>query len=279
MQILSWNIQCGKSVHGVIDLDKVVQHINRLGQFDIICLQEIARNLDEHCSPQYPDQLNILEIAFSEYFPIWGAGFSWPSVISDRGARREFGNLTLIKPQLLDFRIHQLPKPAVRDKRQMQRIAIETIINSSVGYLSLINVHLAFHDDAENRMQIEHINTLEKERLAHIIYPSENAPGCYEQNYLPTARIVCGDCNFDVTSNQYQYQLDNNWRDAWVHSYGSARHAPTCGLYDNLQWPQGPHCRDFFWLSHELVEQSILMTVDQTCDLSDHQPVMLSLDI
>ncbi len=235
--------------------------------------------MDQYCAANQMDQLEILKTEFSEFTPVWGPCFSWPSVSADQFARREFGNLTLTKPLLLDAQSHPLPRPATPDKRQMQRIAIETVINSKAGCLGIINTHLAFHDDQENLQQIKRLQLLETERYARLNAPGEVIPGCYEQQFQPTARILCGDFNFGTDSQQYQYQRKQGWIDAWALSNHNTPHAPTCGIFDRDQWPQGPHCRDFFWISSELENIKFSVAVDTEIQLSDHQPVLLELDI
>jgi len=279
LRILSWNIQCGKSCDGVIDIFRTARHIETLGDFDLICLQEVARNMEEYCAPSQMDQLQILSQAFPEFHPVWGSGFSWPSLCIDRDVRREFGNLTLVKPMLLDSQTHPLPRPATPDKKQMQRTAIETVIDSRIGHLGIINTHLAFHDEMENFQQIERLHLLEAERLARQKAPGETVAGCYAQCIQPTARIACGDFNFATDSKHYKYQLEKGWNDAWRLANPDIPHPPTCGIFDREQWADGPHCRDFFWMSSELKNIKVEVDVDTTTDLSDHQPVVLELEI
>jgi endonuclease/exonuclease/phosphatase family metal-dependent hydrolase len=279
VRILSWNIQCGKACDGKIDLNRTIEYILSRGDFDFICLQEIARNMNDYCAPGKTDQLAILQQAFPDFTPVWGSGFSWPGDTGGRSGRREFGNVSLVKSVPVDYKVHQLPKPAAAAKKQMQRVAVETVIDSKRGYLSLINTHLAFHDANENLLQLERLCALEKERLAQHESPKEVAGGCYQQDYLASARILCGDFNFGTHSPQYRYQLDAGWIDAWQHCHGSEIHAPTCGVHDSQQWPEGPHCRDYFWLSSELQSFESRFTVDTSTSLSDHQPIVLELDI
>jgi endonuclease/exonuclease/phosphatase family metal-dependent hydrolase len=290
MRILSWNVQYGKSSDGSADFSSILQHIESLGDFDVICLQELSRNMAEYCRPDQADHLLMTQQFFKEHRAVWGSGFSWPAQDGDSMSdlRQEFGNITLVKSGLLDFRVHQLPQPATPGKQQMQRIAVETLVDSAIGPVSIINTHLAFHDDAENQQQVEYLNHLEQERLAHHREPKQAGTGTYQPGSLAAARMLCGDFNFTPESPQYRYQLDMNWADAWKLSQADEvrsdeAHPPTCGLFDAAQWPQGGHCRDFFWLSPELQSLqsniSVKISADTHCNLSDHQPVMLEISI
>ena len=283
MRILSWNVQYGKSSDGSADFSRILQHIKSLGDFDVICLQELGRNMAEYCRPDQADHLLMTQQFFNEYKVVWGSGFSWSAADGDSDSfgdlRQEFGNISLVKSGLLDFRVHQLPQPATPGKQQMQRIAVETLVDSTMGPVSILNTHLAFHDDAENQQQVEYLNHLELERVAHHREPKLLGAGTYQAGSLASVRMLCGDFNFTPDSPQYCYLLDMNWADAWTLNNSDEAHTPTCGLFDTAQWPQGGHCRDFFWLSPELQSLQFKISVDTNSNLSDHQPVMLEISI
>lgn len=279
MRILSWNVQFGKASDGSSDFSRTLQYIKSLGDFDVICLQELARNMSEYCKPDQSDHLQMTRQFFKEHTSVWGSGFSWPANDAASNLRQEFGNVSLVKSSLLDFRVHQLPRPAALNKEQMQRVAVETVVDSKIGPLSIINTHLAFHDAHENQQQIEHLNRLEQERAAHHSKPKRIGLGTYQEGFLASARMLCGDFNFTPDTSQYRYQVDMNWVDAWGLCNGNDAHLPSCGIFDALQWPQGEHCRDYFWLSHELQSLNVEIHVDSGINLSDHQPVMLEISI
>ena len=45
--IVTWNIQYGKGVDGVLDLGRIVDTVRAKGDFDVLCVQEIAINYAE----------------------------------------------------------------------------------------------------------------------------------------------------------------------------------------------------------------------------------------
>ncbi|MFT4609602.1 MAG: endonuclease/exonuclease/phosphatase family metal-dependent hydrolase [Cellvibrionaceae bacterium] len=279
MRILSWNIQYGKSVNSVFDFNRSLNYIKSLGDFDVICLQEVARHMTGYCSPDQQDQLELAQQHFANYNALWGSGFSWPSATDEPTHRQEFGNLTLVKNNLLDFKVHQLPQPAAPGKWQMPRVAIEACVDSSIGPLSIINTHLAFHDSNEVQQQLEHLHAIERDRLAHLQYPKAAGPGSFQEGYLASARILCGDFNFAPEFPHYQYQLNSGWIDTWKLCYPDVPQPSTCGIFDQVQWVQGGHCRDYFWLSKELASRKVGASVDSDTDLSDHQPIILEINI
>ncbi len=279
MRILSWNVQYGRSADNHFNFNRTLDYIKSLGEFDIICLQEIARNMADYCLPGQEDQLKLAQQSFPDYRSVWGAGFSWPSTGSNFLERREFGNLTLIKSDPLDFRVHRLPQPAAPGKLQMPRVATEACITSKTGPLSIINTHLAFHDSNETQQQLEHIHRLEQERHGHHQFPKKLGPGCYQNGFPAAARIVCGDFNIEPESSHYRYQINSGWIDAWKHCFPDEPQQPTCGIFDRLQWPQGAHCRDYFWLSNELASYQVDVNADSSTNLSDHQPIIFEIDV
>lgn len=43
MRLIDWNIQWGRDADGVVDLPRTVAAIRGLGDFDVLCLQEVTR--------------------------------------------------------------------------------------------------------------------------------------------------------------------------------------------------------------------------------------------
>ena len=105
MHLFSWNIQSGKGCNGHTDIQRIIDHIISSCDHDLICLQEIVRNMQEYCAQGQMDQLRVFRNAFSAYSFVWGTGFSWPKDTNSKDNNQEFGNLTLIKNQLLDYRL------------------------------------------------------------------------------------------------------------------------------------------------------------------------------
>ena len=44
IEILTWNIQCGRGVDGRVDLARIVATARALADFDVLCVQEVADN-------------------------------------------------------------------------------------------------------------------------------------------------------------------------------------------------------------------------------------------
>jgi len=144
-----------------------------------------------------------------------------------------------------------------------------------------------------------------KQRTAQVNYLAEHHQECIARNQSPspeggeeqfaslaeTSRaIYCGDFNLTVDSDDYQTMTGrvagseiNNGKpalvDCWRHVYGNKPHDPTCGMYDRVQWQEGPHCRDFFFASPDVAEHVSSISVETSTAASDHQPLKITIDV
>ena len=166
----------------------------------------------------------------------------------------------------------------------MPRQAIEATVAGPAGPLRIVNTHFEYHSVNQRLAQIRRLRSINSE-----IADNQDAPpdfqndGPYQMVSRPVDCILCGDFNMEVDSTEYSILLNGSGKDrlldAWrvVHPY--EEHDPTCGIHDRKQWPQGPHCRDFFFASEALVNSVREISVNVVTDASDHQPMVLQLII
>ena len=93
--------------------------------------------------------------------------------------------------------------------------------------------------------QVERLCVIQREIMANSAY-ADYAPrsGPYAAIARPVSSIICGDFNSapdDPVYNHLSTGIDGGYHDAWRTVMGSAPHAPTCGIHDHAQWPEGPH--------------------------------------
>ena len=94
---------------------------------------------------------------------------------------------------------------------------------------------------------------------------------------------MCGDFNMETDFAEYGAMLAPladgvaPLQDAWRVVHPDRPHDPTCGLHHKDLWPQGPHCRDFFFVTDGVARAAQGFTVNTETDASDHQPLMLRL--
>lgn len=289
LRILSWNIQSGKGCDKHINLRRMADYIRDLETPHILCLQEVARHFESYTTPDTPDQLAFLSAAFPDHTPVWGASLSWPH---SGLMRREFGNLTLVHAPLLDYRIHSLPAAGTErtpGAKQAPRCAVETIVAWGTASLRICNTHLAYHCEHERAAQLRHLCALQDQAESLTATPPAQGHGIFTRQTRTARTVLCGDLNLDSRSEQYRWLLRQGWQDAWTslppaaepaakgHTSPAASRPPTCGVFDADQWPQGPHCRDYFLFRNLAPSGIVSMTVDTLTDYSDHQPILLTL--
>ena len=282
-RILSWNIQNGKGCDGRISLERIAGVIDAMGTPDVICLQEVSRGLALEAGKAAPDQVAELERLFPGYEIAFGVAFEARPPGAD--ARWQYGNAVLTKLPLLMMLSHPLPRPGVEDLRHMTRQATEIVLDEASGPLRIVNTHLEFHSAVHRLAQVERLRDLQREAMEETAMPPRtDTAGPYQQVARPVDAIYCGDFNMLPGSKEYQQLLaplaeqHRPFEDAWMQLYPGREHDPTCGIFDLQQWPEGPHCRDFFFAAGRCAAALRSMKVDTETDASDHQPLLLELD-
>lgn len=290
MEILSWNIQAAKGVDNIVSTERITSDIRAFSDPDVICLQEILR------TPEH-DQVADLSQAFPDYECVFGAAINrlYPS------GRLEFGNMILTRLPILQITQHKLPQPAEPEQKHMPRQAIELLLVNQNEFLRVTTLHLDYFAAGQRSAQVGYLAGHHQECLARFRSPSPEGGEEQFASMPETARsIYCGDFNLTVDTDDYKTMLkggcNNNTHgnenqnsasdnasaesgliDCWRHVHGSATHDPTCGIFDREQWPEGPHCRDFFFASTDVAENVTAMEVETNTAASDHQPLKIKL--
>ncbi len=274
MRIQSWNIQSTRGCDGRFDAVRIADVLKIDGIGDVICLQEVSRWFADYGGD---DQLAFFSEAFPDHLAIWGPVMSRKPLGQ---GRREFGNLTLVRPELLeDYRLHLLPEPVVNGVYQMPRGCVEVRLRYKGDVLSILNTHLAYHSQGERVAQVRFLTELKRNGLGrYMANRAQSGTSAYEVLVDPKYYILCGDLNLTPDSGDYEVLTQEGmWQDSWTHLYAETTHAPTCGIFDQDQWGEGPHCRDFFFVTPELTNDLEKMYVNQQTDASDHQPIYLEI--
>ncbi|MGI9477299.1 MAG: endonuclease/exonuclease/phosphatase family protein [Hyphomicrobiaceae bacterium] len=282
MIVLSWNIQNGKGTDNRISLERIASVIRDMCTPDVICLQEVTRHLPLDAVNGAPDQAAELEQLFPDYELTFGCAIE--ARLAGADGRWQFGNATLSRLPVLSVFHHPLPQPAESGVRHMPRQATEITVAQPNGPLRIINTHLEFHSARQRMAQVRRMRDLHDEAVANVqTPPNRDASGPYQMVARPEDCVVCGDFNMEPTFDEYAAMISSSKRgapcfhDAWRIANGDRPHPPTCGIHDHDQWPAGPHCRDFFFVSHTIASRSKEVQVDTVTNASDHQPLLLRL--
>ena len=285
MKLLSWNIQWGRGADGVVNLSRTLSAIRMLGDFDVICLQEVAVGFAALQGGKPVD--GVARIA--EAFPGYSAHFVPAVDLPDgAGGRSYFGNLILSRLPVGQVFRHSLPRPPDEGVPSMPRACLEVVVEGPRGPLRVLTTHLEYYSRVQRMTQCAALHTLQSEAVrrdamgAAAEGSGENQDSPFAVWPRPASAIVCGDFNCEPGSPEY-YRMTapigadvSGWEDAWRTCYGEVPHLCTVGL-NGAEWPDRPYCCDFFFVSADLVDHVEAVAVDQVTAASDHQPIILTL--
>jgi endonuclease/exonuclease/phosphatase family metal-dependent hydrolase len=277
MRLITWNIQCGKGCDGKTDLARIVSVAKSMADADVYCFQEVSSNfmkLDDGAG-----QSAVLAALLPDHTPVFRPAIE---TVDKTGQIHGFGNMTLSRLPVLQIANHLLPWPGAAATRSMRRQALEVTVQATFGPLRVVNTHLEYHSAAQRDAQIARLLDLQEEASAGAMIARDVHAEPYTSQTLAASSLLCGDFNVDVSDPQHAL-IDRskrpglNYRDAWTIRHRDGRRAPTCGIFDHAQWPNGSDCRDFIFATEDLSDRILRVEVNETTDASDHQPVLIEL--
>ncbi len=273
MILVSYNIQWGTGKDGRVDLPRLAGEI---GTADVIALQEVDRYWTRS---QMTDQAAGFAGLFPEHNWVYGPAMDM-SALDSRGRRRQFGNMLLARAPILSSRNHLLPKIKLPEKLSLQRAALEAVIEAPSGPLRVYSVHLN-HSAAEERL-------LQVARLRAIVAGAPAEGGTWSgrgydpvweidgpQPPMPARAILLGDFNLRPDSEEYAALragpdgLVDAWR-ALAHEEGPGW---TC------REAEGGWRIDYALVTPDLEDRLRAISVDQTAQGSDHQPIRVEIEL
>lgn len=284
MKLLSWNIQWGRGMDGIVDLSRILTTIRQLGSFDVICLQEVAVNFPDLPGNRGEDQFAELIANLTGYTAIYGPATDIPSRQGSHNPRSLFGNAIFSRLPVGQIWRHLLPWQAEPENPSMQRMLVEAVITTALGPLRVMTTHLEYYSQQQRELQIEAIRRLHAEACAM----SKRVPMIAEQGDpfeifpRPDQAILCGDLNFSATASERQQMLapfDNGipaFHDTRSILFPDEPHAPTVGIYP-VNFVDQPECFDHIFITDGLKDRLKSHSVDAVTQASDHQPVWIEL--
>ncbi len=282
MRLITWNVQWCRGVDGRVDPARIVDHARRLGDFDVLCLQEIASNFPMLGGSAGEDQFGMLAALLPGFTRVDGVAVDIPD---GRGGRRLFGNMILSRLPVLRVIRHALPWPVEDGVKSMPRVLIEASVEAKSGPLRILTTHFEFHSVRQRAAQVEAVRAAHAEACASArgdISRTGDA-GTYAFLARPEEAILTADFNMrpaDPLLARLAAPFGDGapaFRDAWRIAHAGADHPHTAGVHDHVQWPE-PHACDFIYVTDTLAARVVDCAVDLETAASDHQPVMLTLD-
>lgn len=282
MKLVTWNIQWARGCDGRVDPARIVEAARDLADFDVLCVQEVACNYPGLRGSAGEDQFAILGELLPGYYVIRAPAIQ---VSAPAGAWRQFGNALITRLPVLQVFRHLLPWPADASVPNMQRAAVEAVLQTRSGPLRVTTTHLEYYSAKQRAAQVERLREVQAEAAGHAneaVRPEkEGSP--FAPVPRPACGVLTGDFNFrpeDPLHARMQEPIAAGvpaYRDAWEVRHPGRPHDPTLGVFDKEQWPQPPFCCDFIFVTEDLASRVEQVVVDATTDASDHQPVLLVL--
>jgi endonuclease/exonuclease/phosphatase family metal-dependent hydrolase len=279
MNLLSWNTQwcCGND--GVVSPARIVDTARALGDFDVLCLQEIAVNYPRLAGGAGHDQPALLRDLLPGFTLFFGAAVDE----FQQEGRRQFGNLVATRLPVLQVQHHPLPYPADAGVRSMPRMCtVVTVLDPQLGPVRVMTTHLEFYSRRQRMAQVIALGDLHQEYCLHteaLPQPSDDGSP-FDTRTHTRAAVLCGDFNFEPREAEYAVltatQPMGQWWDSWRLLQPTQPHAPTFRLFDRTYGPE-PVTSDFVFVSDALKDRVRRLVVDAETQASDHQPVLVEI--
>lgn len=286
MKFASFNVQYGIGLDGDYNAARIADAVR---DADVIAMQEVTRNFGRNGDADLPE---VFAGLLPDFHHAFGAG-----MVTDAGSAKvdgrmrmrfcEFGNMILSRHPILAVRNILLPRRRTYDRLNLQRSALECLIDAPGGAIRVYSVHLDHRNPAERISQIAFL----KERLAQYGVEGGAVTGGGEFGFseLPHTDdyVVMGD--FNMMPEQPEYLAMAGPRDLY---YGrTANAASPLDALDRLgkrsegdfTWeePGKPEVRqylDYCFVSGSLAGRLRDGWVDASCVASDHKPVWVEVE-
>lgn len=276
MRLLTWNVQWCRGLDGVVDPARIVREARRLGDPDVLCLQEVSVGFADLPGSRGEDQLAVLQRELPEHALFYGAAVDMPNA---HGGRARFGNVIASRLPVGRVLRHTLPWPPASGP-SMPRVALEATVQAPFGALRVTSTHLEYYSSRHRAAQIERLREL------HCDANRENSAGKQEGPFRSLARpdsaLVCGDFNLPpedpLHSRFLEAFLDGTpkFLDAWQALHPGEPHPRTFRVHER-GIDELPYCCDYVFVSEDLRPRLKSIMVDGMNRASDHQPVMVEL--
>jgi endonuclease/exonuclease/phosphatase family metal-dependent hydrolase len=279
LRIITWNIQWGLGIDGSVDLRRIVDEAHAIADFDVLCLQEVSDNFSDLKGNGGANQFAELARFLPGYTAVEGVALDVPD---GAGRRRRFGNMILSRLPVAQVLRYTLPWEAA-STRNMPRLLLEAVVEGPSGPLRVMTTHLEYSADKLRRAQVEGIREAHRTACERVAVPREDGPGTYALFPTSASAVLTGDFNMrpdDPVKQRISEPFDNevpSLLDAWQVAHGAIPHPTSFRLFDQSDGPS--HCCDFMFVTEDLGSRISRVDYNQTTQASDHQPVLLELDL
>jgi endonuclease/exonuclease/phosphatase family metal-dependent hydrolase len=284
VKLVSYNIQYGFGQDGRFDPDRIAASIRGA---DVIALQEVTRGYSRN---DFADLVETFSALFPDYFTAFGPACDLlvdHAVVEGRLRERrfQFGNMVLSRYPIHASRNLLLPRNRTFDRLNLQRGALETVIEAPGGALRVYSVHLDHISPDERMAQIAFL----KDRVCHYLEEGGALTGAIEfavaDPPLPADFVIMGDFNMEPESPEYIAMAGRN--DAYYGRAPRAGYPADAEAYlksrpaTGYSWISDDGSRrmhlDYCFVSGSLAGHLKACRVDTSAQGSDHFPVWVEL--
>lgn len=277
MKILTWNIQWGLGIDGRLDLVRVMDYARATGA-DVICLQEVADGYDDLDGSQGENQFKVIADMMPDYEAFDGIAVDVPRA---GGGRKRFGNMLLSRLPVGRVMRHILPWGG-DETPNMPRVVVDAVVMAPFGPVHVMTTHLEYSSALLRGYEVEGLRAIHRLASERVLRPSSKYYGPFTPVPETKSALLMGDFNMkpdDPLKAQIEAPFGDRvpaLRDAWIAQNGNTPHPPSFCIHDQ-RYGQ-PHCCDFMFVSEDLLPRIRSIVYDVETPLSDHQPVLLTLD-
>ena len=285
MKVVSYNIQFGRGLDGVVDLVRTCRAIRGA---DIICLQEVDQYWQRSGDC---DQAAEIAGLLPSYYSVYGSSFDVDaSAPAAHGAvtnrRRRHGNMILSHWPILSMRSFNLPKQHYADKFNMHMTCIEAVIDTPSIPLRVYSYHAGYLEAAERLEQVDYFAAVFKGSPAECgawsgkadIDGDDWSNGRLAPD-MPSSALVCGDFNAAPATAEYQRLLDSTGLiDCW--SLADPANRETSTLRKDISRDIRVSGKiDHILVTPDLGARVEQVLIDDQADGSDHKPIQAVLGL
>ncbi len=282
MLLATYNIHFGIGADNRYDVPRIAQTVR---DADIICCQEVVQGWRENA---YADQAAEIAGLLNRYYVFHGAFDTDGSSVGTDGKivnrRRTFGNMILSRWPIRASRVRPLVHNALANQFDLQRGAVEAVIDAPGLALRVYSVHLSHVSNEQRLPQARDLMEFVRGAQANGS-PWDNKAGDSfifqgAAPAVPAAAIVMGDMNCTTAHPEYAVMaghLDNHrgrlvrhdqLLDAWT-ALGNDEYVESFPREGRID-----HCL----VSPSLKPALKRAWIDQSANGSDHWPMFVELD-
>jgi endonuclease/exonuclease/phosphatase family metal-dependent hydrolase len=285
MKFVSFNIQYGVGLDGVCDPVRIA---DALKDADVAALQEVTRNLPANDHIDLPAILTDLMPRHYHAFAAGAETDAGSGIVDGRVVMRrmQFGNMILSRYPILAVRNLLLPRSRTFGKINLQRSALEALIDTPLGPIRVYSVHLDHRDPGERIAQIAFL----KDRATRYGIEGGAVSGASEIGFDEVPHtddfVIMGDFNMLPESPEYVAMVGP--KDVYygrtprttdptdAHAFLD-RMPPGAFTWQEPAKPEVKQYLDYCFVSGTLTGRLKDAGCDAACVASDHKPVWVEI--